>query len=118
MKTDQAILAFSQSEKIKGGLIWLSQTLELLQGFHGAERKGSETTVNHMLHMVAHETDVARTITGHEIWGEIAAHIDRAAGMVSSGVGHEATVHLSRALSQVTNVALEAMTTLKERGLL
>jgi len=118
METDKAILAFSQSEKIKAGLIWISQALESLQGVHGAERKGGETILNVMLQMVGQETGLARHVVGSEIWEEIDSHIEKAAGMVSSGVGQEATIHLSRALSRVTNVGLEAMTTLREKNLL
>ena len=33
MKTQEAVLAFSQSEKIKSGIIWISQVLEFLTGF-------------------------------------------------------------------------------------
>ncbi len=118
METDKAILAFSQSEKIKTGLIWVSQALELLQGLHGAERKGGEVVLDAMIRMIGQETQLARTVVGSEIWEEMDTHLDRAVGMVNSGVGHEATIHLSRALSRVTNIGLQAMTTLREKDLL
>lgn len=118
METDKAILAFSQSEKIKTGLIWISHALELLQGLYGAERKGGEVVLDAMLRMISQETQVARTMIGSEIWEEMDVHLGRAVSMVNSGVGHEATIHLTRALSQVTNIGLQAMTTLREKDLL
>ncbi len=118
METDKAILAFSQSEKIKAGLIWISQALEVLQGLHGAERKGGEIALDAMLRMISQETQVSRSIVGSEIWEEMDVHLERAVSMVNSGVGHEATIHLSRALSQVTNIGLQSMTALREKNLL
>lgn len=38
METRQAITALYQSEKIKAGLIWVSQGLELLAGLSQEER--------------------------------------------------------------------------------
>jgi hypothetical protein len=118
METDKAILAFSQSEKIKSSLIWLSQALALLGGLPQGERKGGERVIGALLGMVGNEIGLARTVTGNEAWNEIGSHIERAVNMVDSGVGQEATIHLTRALSRVTNIGLESMTILKERALL
>ncbi|MFZ7113574.1 MAG: hypothetical protein ACOWYE_17990 [Desulfatiglandales bacterium] len=118
MKTDEAILAFSESEKIKGGLIWVSQAVELLQGLHGAENKGGATVLTAMIHMVAQESRLAQQMTGGKDWDGVDEHLERAVNMVNAGVGHEATIHLTRALSLVTNVGLHAMTALKDRNLL
>ena len=71
-----------------------------------------------MLRMISQESQVSRTIAGGEIWEEMDRHLERAAGMVNSGVGHEATLHLSRALSQVTNIGQRAMIVLREKELL
>jgi hypothetical protein len=38
--------------------------------------------------------------------------------MVNSGVGEEATIHLSKALSKTTNIGHHAMSFLKEKGML
>jgi len=116
--TRQAILAFSQSEKIKSGLIWISQSLELLQGLPPAERKGAERVLSILLRFVENELGPARNIVGGDSWEEIGNHIERAHNMIQSGVGHEAAIHLSRALSKVTNTSLKAMTALQERTLL
>jgi hypothetical protein len=118
MKTDQAIMAFSQSEKIKAGLIWIAQALELLQGLSGEERRGAEKTIGAMLNMVGHEISLARNLAPHDMWNMIESPIDRALTMIQSGVGHEAIAHLSKALSKVTNIGQQSMSLLKEESLL
>ncbi|MBN2123901.1 MAG: hypothetical protein JW821_06390 [Deltaproteobacteria bacterium] len=118
MKTDEAILAFSQSEKIKAGLIWLSQALEMLRGLPEPERKGGERLVSALLNMVSHEIKLAGTVAANREWEDADPYIERAIAMVESGVGEEAVVHLSRALSRVTNIGQQAMMHLKEEKLL
>ncbi len=118
METDKAIMAFSQSEKIKAGIIWISQALILLQGLPGEEKKGGERIISALLNMIDHEIKLAKAVAGSEMWDEIEPNIDKAVVMVNSGVGHEATIHLSRALSKVTNIGHQSMTFLKEKGLL
>ena len=68
--------------------------------------------------MISQEMGLARVLTGQEIWEVLENHIQKALIMVDSGVGEEAILHLSRALSQVTNVAQQSMSQLKEAGLL
>ena len=118
MEIDEAILAFSQSEKMKAGTIWISQALNLLQGLHEAEKKGGEKIINALLNMIAHEINLAKNVAGNEGWDDIETHFERALVMVNSGVGEEATVHLSMALSRITNVGQQSMSFLKEKGLL
>ncbi|KPK18165.1 MAG: hypothetical protein AMK69_25115 [Nitrospira bacterium SG8_3] len=118
MEINEAIMAFSQSEKIKAGLIWVSQTLNLLEGFPGGEKAGGEKVINAVLSMVGHEIKLARSVGGDCGWEEIEPYLEKALVMVHSGVGGEANAHLSKALSKITNIAHESMTLLKERGLL
>jgi hypothetical protein len=118
MEIDEAIMAFSQSEKIKAGLISISQAFEVLRGFAEGEKKGGEKIINVFLGMIEHEVKLARTVTRHKQWDDVELYIDKARVMVNSGVGHEATVHLSKALSNVTTIGQQSMTLLKERGLL
>ena len=118
MKANEAIIAFSQSEKIKAGLIWTSQTIEILGGIPEGEKKGSERIIHALLSMVGHEVGLAKSLVPHDIWDEIDAFVNRAEIMVSSGVGQEATVHLSRALSKVTTIGQQSMTALQEMNLL
>lgn len=118
MKTDKVIMAFSQSEKIKAGIIWASQSLGLLQGLLGAEKKGGEKVINTLINMIIHEIKLAEAISGDNRWEGIAPNLERTIMMVDSGVGQEATVHLSKALSMVTNIGQQSMVFLKEKDLL
>jgi hypothetical protein len=118
METNEAIMAFSQSEKIKAGLIWVSQTLNLLEGLPGGEKAGGEKVINAVLNMVGNEIRLAKAVGGDRGWGEIEPYLEKALVMVNSGVGAEANANLSKALSKVTNIAHGSMTFLKEKGLL
>lgn len=118
MKTNQAVTAFSQSEKIKVGLIWVSQILEFTGGLPGEQKKGAEKSALALLRMVAQETALAKALTGHEDWSLSESYIDKALVMMESGVGEEAMVQIARALSKVTNVGQQAMSELRDAGLL
>ena len=118
MEVKEAIMAFSQSEKIKAGLIWVSQTLEFLKGLPEGEKKGAEKVSHTLLHMIGQEVSLAKAIAGKNEWGEIEALIDRAIIMVNSGVGQEATMHLTKALSITTTIGHRSMSLLKEQNLL
>jgi hypothetical protein len=114
----EAIIALSQSEKVKAGLIWASQSIEFFSGLPEEEKKGAERIIQVLLNMISGEIALAKAITRHESWDSIDGHIEKALIMISSGVGQEAVVHLSRALSLVTNIAQQSMSLLKERDLL
>jgi hypothetical protein len=118
MEINEAILAFSQSEKIKAGLIWTSQTLHLLQGLTNGEKLGAEKMINVLLNMIAQEIKLAGSLVKHRGWNEIEPHIDKALVMINSGVGEEAAIHLSKALSKTTNIGHQSMSLLKGKGLL
>ena len=115
---NKAIMAFSQSEKVKAGIIWASQSLNLLQGLPGAERKGAERIVTTLINMIIQEVKLAEAISGDERWKGIAPNIEKAVMMIDSGVGEEAINHLSKALSLVTNIGQQSMVFLKEKDLL
>ena len=118
MKTNQAVMAFSQSEKVKAGLIWVSQLLELSGGLPGEQERGAEKSALALLRMVAQETALAKALTGHEDWSASESYMEKALVMMESGVGEEAMVQIARALSKVTNVGQQAMSELRESGLL
>jgi hypothetical protein len=117
MNTKSAIIAFSQSEKIKAGLIWASQTLEANMGISEPEKRGSERIISVLLNMIASEIDVVMKVAPHERWPMVMKHIETAGVMVNSNVAHDATFHLSKALSQVTSIGHESMTVLAENDL-
>lgn len=118
MKTNQAVMAFSQSEKIKAGLIWVSQILESMGGMPGEQKTGAEKSALALLRMVAQETALAKALTGHEDWIESETHMEKALVMLESGVGEESMIQIARALSKVTNVGQQAMSQLQDAGVL
>ena len=111
-------MAFSQSEKVKAGLIWVSQALELLKATEGQERQGGEKTVKAILDMIVHDIRLAANLTGESLWKDIETQIGQALVMIQSGVGPEAVTYLTQALSQVTTIGHRSMSLLKEKDLL
>lgn len=118
MEIDKVILAFSQSEKVKEGLLWSSQLVNVLQGLPQPEQKGGEKVLVALMNMISQETKLAATISGDPGWEGIEPDIDKAVLMINSGVNQEAAIHLSRALSKVTNIGQQSMSVLKEENLL
>lgn len=118
MKSSEAIMAFSQSEKIKAGLIMIAGSLELLKNLPEEEKRGASRIIYMDLSMLGHEVGLAKVVTGHQEWNEVERFLNKALVMFDSGIGEEALIHLSRALSQVTNIGQQSMSLLKETGLL
>jgi hypothetical protein len=118
VNVQEAIMAFSQSEKIKTGLIWITQSLELFSGLDPAEQQGAEKIIKATIQMVNHEVTIADRLTDEPSWKDIAKHIDTARVMIYSGIPPEATFHLTRALTHVTSIGQRSMTFLKEQGFL
>jgi hypothetical protein len=114
----EAIIGLAQSEKIKAGLIWASQTINVLGSLPEEQKKGAERLIQILLNMISQEVALAKAVTRQDSWDGIEGHIEKALIMMSSGVGQEGVVHLSRALSLVTNIAQQSMSLLKERDLL
>ncbi|MCF8128808.1 MAG: hypothetical protein K9N10_09850 [Deltaproteobacteria bacterium] len=118
METSQAIMAFSQSEKLKSSIICASQSLELLAGLPFPEKEGAQKVIRMNIEMMRQEIHLARNLSGDEDWDEIEKHIGKAVVMIDSGVAPESVVHMTQALSQVTSIGHRSMTVLKEKGLL
>jgi len=118
METQQAIMAFSQSEKIKSGLIWISQALELLGGLPIPEKSGAEKIIKMKIDMMVQEIRLAKNVTEESAWDQIEAIIEQAMVMIHSGVAPDSVLHLTQALSRVTSIGHRSMTVLKEKGLL
>ena len=112
------IISFSQSEKVKGGIIWVTQALNMLQSLDGSEQKGGEQVINVLIQMISQEAKFAKGVTGDDQWDEVDPYIEKAILMINSGVSNEATIHLSKALSHVTNIGQRSMTTLRKKGLI
>lgn len=118
MNTQKAIMAFSQSEKIKAGIIWLSQSLELMGGLTSAKGQGGRRIAQALANMIFQEIMLAKNIAADERWEEAEKAVDQAIVMINSGVGSESILHLTQALSQVTSIGQRSMSYLKEKGLL
>ena len=118
LETGKAILAFSQSEKIKEGIIWTSNTLGMLDGLHESEKKGAEKVIQTLINMIGQEIKLAQVVSGMKEWDDVEPHIDKALLMMNSGVGREAVEHLSKALSMVTTIGQRAMSVLKDKELI
>jgi len=118
MDVQQAVTAFSQSEKIKCGLIWVSQCLELLQSLPHLEQKGAFKVVRAMISMIVQEISLGKNLAKEASWEDIEKRMNKAMVMIDSGVGLDSVVHLTQALSLVTTIGQRSMSLLKEKGLL
>ena len=118
MNESEAIMAFSQSEKVKSGIIWASQALQLLGGLPIPEKTGAEKIIRMKIDMIVQEIQLAKNVTGDRAWDDIAAIIEQAIVMMNSGVAPDSVVHLTQALSRVTSIGHRSMSFLKEKGLL
>jgi len=117
MDTQSAILAFSQSEKIKAGLIWSSQTIEMAMGLPEQNRTGAQQIITALVSMTANEIHLGMKLAPHEHWESALRHINNAMVMLNSNVTHDAPFHLSKALSHVTSIGQASMSHLREQGL-
>jgi hypothetical protein len=118
MDTKAAVISFSQSEKVKSGLIWCSQSTQMIENLPPAEQAGALKMLQSMIGMIANEIQLARQVSGEPVWLEVDKIVNNARVMVDSGVGQEATFHFTQALSQVNRIGQQAMTTLLEKGVL
>jgi hypothetical protein len=118
MNTQSAILALSQSEKIKAGLIWTSQTIEMAMGLPEQNKAGAEQIISALVSMVANEIHLGMKIAPNEHWKAALKHINNAIVMLNSKIIHDVPFHLSKALSHVTSMGQTAMTGLREDGML
>jgi hypothetical protein len=118
MQVGEAVMAFSQSEKIKAGLIWVSHGLQGLRSLSEEEKQGVVRSLRMILNMVAQELQLARKIGGDAPWEETQKHLEKALVMMNSGVAEEAVFHITKALSEITSIGQRSMTALKDKGLL
>lgn len=118
MDTKEAILAFSQSEKIKSGIIWVTQALEVLVGLPEKNRKSAERIAHVFIGLMLRDVHLAVKVTTDATWRDVEKNIDLALVMLDSGVAQEAGYHLTRALSHVADIGQRSMNDLKAKGLL
>lgn len=118
MPVKDAITLFSQSEKIKVGLIWASQMIEIVLNLKEEERAGAERIVHRLLNMIIHETGIGSRIVDINQWRDIQSFVEKAITMINSGVPEEAIYHLTKALSKTTNFGSKALSSLKKKRLM
>jgi hypothetical protein len=118
MDTHTAIMAYAQSEKIKSGLIWISQLAEITAGMNGEKRIAGENMVLNMIAFVANEANLAKKVAYDQNWKEIEKNIEKARVMLHSGIFEEITYHLTKALSQTTGIGQKSMSYLLENRLI
>jgi hypothetical protein len=118
MNVQHAIMTFTQSEKVKSGIIWATSSVEHLQRFLSDDRQGAITALRTFVGMIIREVHLSKKYSSEETWLEVEKHVDMALVMIDSGVPQEASFHLTRALTQVTSISHRSMKILKEQGLL
>lgn len=114
----RALAAYTQSEKVKSGLIWICQVSDQVAVMDGSGRKQGVILLQTLARMIAGESDLAGRVTGDSRWQGIGQKINMALVMINSGVPQETAFHLTRALTRVTRIGGEAASVLKENGLL
>ena len=75
MENKEAILAYSQSEKAKAGLIMASQLLEIYNGMPDHERHAAERFLRPLIAMIANEVHLSKKMTSAEMWASYAGRI-------------------------------------------
>ena len=118
MEIPEAILSFSQSEKIKAGLIWASHTVEIYKTLPEADKPGAENIIAAIVNMIGSEILICRKSAPNELWTAVEKNIDTAMVMIHSKIVHEAGYHLTQALTRVTTIGQRSMSVLKDNGLL
>ena len=118
MTPKSAVTLLYQGEKIKSGIIWANELVQSVSGLTGLEKTGAEKMVASLIRMMGFESVLARRITRDEAWTQVEKDLDMALVMIDSGVFHEASFHLAKALRGATGVSQKAMTYLMDEGVL
>ena len=118
MNVTEAIISFSQSEKIKSGLIWAIHLLEMRESIPQNQRNGAEKILEALIDMIGHEIHLTGNMIHEKAWIEAGQSIDLALVMIRSKVPEESSFHLTNAISRVTSLGQRAMTYLKNHGYL
>jgi hypothetical protein len=118
MDTKEAILAFSQSEKAKSGLLMAAQLLEVLTGLPDNEKHIAERFLRPLIGMIANEVQLSRKMTASDSWAGLEKSLNSALVMMNSGVPAEATYHIVQAISAATTIGQRSMEFLLSQKLL
>jgi len=118
METREAILAYSQSEKAKVGLLMAAQLIEMCNGMPDHEKHAAERFLRPLIGMIANEVHLSRKMTSADMWATVDKSLNTALVMMNSGVLSEATYHVAQAISAVTTIGQRAMQHLMNQKLL
>jgi hypothetical protein len=118
MNAKEAVISYSQAEKIKAGIIWVSHAVEVIRGLPPQDWQGAESMIKTIIDMIANEIHLAKKLLNDDAWGDVIKKMDTAIVMINSGVAYESTHHLTQALSHVTNICHRAMSALRDEGLI
>jgi len=118
METKEAILAFSQSEKAKAGLLMAAQLLEIYNGLPDHEKHAAERFLRPLIGMISSEIHLSKKMTSADMWASVDKSLNTALVMMNSGVLSEASFHIAQAISGVTTIAQRAMEHLIRQKLL
>jgi hypothetical protein len=118
METREAILAYSQSEKAKVGLLMAAQLIEMCNGMPDHEKHAAERFLRPLIGMIANEVHLSRKMTSAEMWASVDKSLNTALVMMNSGVLSEATYHVAQAISGVTTIGQRAMQHLMHQKLM
>ena len=116
MDSKTAVLVYAQSEKIKAGLIWVSQIADQVAAMDVGERHNSLTLLKTLARLVAGEAGLAARVSNDTSWHEIGKSIEKALVMIESGVPQETGFHLTQALTRVTRIGGRAARVLEQKG--
>ena len=112
-----SVLTYAQCEKVKSGLLWVSQLADQLAAMSDVTRQHGVPLLRTLAQRVGDEALLAGRITGDPHWRQICQKINMALVMIDSGVPQETTYHLTQALTQVTRLGGRAAVLLEENGL-
>jgi hypothetical protein len=118
METQEAILAYSQSEKAKVGLLMAAQLVEICNGLPDQEKHLAERLLRPLIGMIANEIHLSRRMTSAEMWVNVDKSLNTALVMMNSGVLSEVSYHIVQAISGVTTIGQRAMEVLISQKLL
>ncbi len=118
METKEAIMGFSQSEKIKTLILWINHNLEISPALPEAEKKGADRLIRTNVHMLSNEIQLGERVAAGFNWGDVKKHVEKAIVMMNSGVEQDTSHHLTQALTHVTTIGQRSMTLLREKGLI
>lgn len=113
MGRQEDIIAFSQSEKLKAGVIWVQQITSTAMSLAPDRQDALRPILEQLLGFLGNELMLAKRVSPEQPWHEVEKALNRASVMFSSdphSVGMEECIyHLSQALSHITNIGQRTM---------